>query len=181
MSTAENPPEKLSLPERLLGKKPKKLIESHKELRFTRSRQATQFFIISILFAMLTVSGVGAMFSKWGPNDPDFIRYVWFCGLPLIPAYIALRIALHCIRHAYILLTPMGVEVFPFFKPEKNLSVLFWSEIDSTDCTERLLTIHLNAEKTSGSVISLKPIAQAQISLLRKAIEARTTSQKSSI
>lgn len=169
--------QKRSLFEKLFGLSPKSVAESHKELRFTRSRQASQFFILSAFLGMLGVASLIAIFASWGPDDSDFQIYAWLCLLPLIPAYFTLRIAIHCIRHAYILLTPMGVEVFPFFKPEKNLQVIFWQEIDSYDIAGSQLKLHANAEKTSGTVLTLKPLGSAQISLLQKAIEARTTNK----
>lgn len=168
--------QKRTLFEKLFGLSPKSVAESHKELRFTRSRQASQFFILSAFLLMLGVASLIALFASWGPDDVDFQFYAWFCLLPLIPAYFTLRIGIHCIRHAYILLTPMGVEVFPFFKPEKNLQVIFWQEIDSFDLDDCLLTLHSSPEKTSGTALTLKPLASEQISLLRKAIEARTSS-----
>ena len=162
--------------ERLFGLSPKSVAESHKELRFTRTRQASQFFILTAFLLMLGVASFVALFASWGPNDVDFHFYAWFCLLPLIPSYFTLRLAIHCVRHAYILLTPMGVEVFPFFKPEKNLQIIFWQEIDSFDITAAELTLHSSPEKTSGTVLTLKPLAAAQISLLQKAIKARTSS-----
>ena len=160
--------------ERLFGLSPKSVAESHKELRFTRSRQASLFFLFTAFLLMLGVGSFVALFASWGPNDADFSFYAWLCLLPLIPAYFTLRLAIHCIRHAYILLTPLGVEVFPFFKPQKNLQIIFWQEIDHFDLTTALLTLHSSSDKTSGTVLTLKPLAAAQISLLRKAIEART-------
>jgi len=160
--------------ERVFGLSPKSVAEAHKELRFTRSRQASQFFILTAFLLMLGVGSFVALFASWGPDDVDFHFYAWFCLLPLIPSYFSLRMAIHCVRHAYILLTPMGVEVFPFFKPETNLQIIFWQEIDNFDITTSLLTLHSSPEKTSGTVLTLKPLAAAQISLLTKAIEART-------
>ncbi|MEO1857707.1 MAG: hypothetical protein ABGY95_10155 [Rubritalea sp.] len=160
--------------ERLFGLSPKAVAESHKELRFTRTRQASQFFILTAFLLVLGVASFVALYVSWGPKDLDFRLYAWFCLTPLIPSYFTLRLAIHCVRYAYILLTPMGVEVFPFFQPEKNLQIIFWQEVDSFDISPSLLTLHSSPEKTSGTVLTLKPLAPAQISLLRKAIEART-------
>ncbi|MGJ8672465.1 hypothetical protein [Rubritalea sp.] len=173
----EQKTKKRTIAESLIGTSPKALEESHKELRFTRSRQATLFFLLSVGCAAIAIASAVAMFSKWGPHDADFQKYIWFCLLPLIPSLIALRIGLHCIRHAYLLLTPMGIEIFPFWKAEKNLQVLFWQEIDSAQCDTKQLALHRDPEKTSGVIVSLKPIAKQQISLLQKAINARTSSK----
>ncbi|MFC5051950.1 hypothetical protein ACFPK9_15210 [Rubritalea spongiae] len=169
--------DKPKLAKRLLGSAPKPLEETHKELRFTRARQGSFFMLLSAFCVGLGLATAIAMFSKWGPYDPDYQSFIWFCLIPLVPAFVLLRLALHCIRHAYLILTPMGIEIFPFWKPEKNLQVLFWQEIDSAECDSTKLTLHRDAAQTSGIVISLKPIGKQQISLLQKAISARTSSK----
>jgi hypothetical protein len=169
--------DKPSLSEKLLGSAPKPLEEKHKELRFTRSRQASHFFILAVIFIAIAWTSAIAMFSKWGPLDSDFRKYIWLSFIPLVPGFLSFRVGLHCIRHAYLILTPMGIEIFPFWKAEKNLQVLFWQEIDSAECDEQQLTLHHDAAKSSGVVVSLKPIARRQISLLQKAISARTSSK----
>lgn len=169
--------EKRSTAERIFGATPKRVEESHKELRFTRARQGAFFMLLSAGFVAVGLASAVAMFSKWGPLDPDFRKWIWFTLLPLIPAFLTLRLSLHCVRHAYLILTPMGIEIFPFWKAEKNLQVLFWQEIDAAECDGKQLTLHRDAARTSGVVVSLKPIARRQISLLQKAISARTSTK----
>lgn len=172
----QNPNSRTTL-QRIFGVTPRSVTEEHKELRFTRARQGSHFFLISTFLLMLGIGSFIALFASWGPNDNDFKTYAWFCLLPAVPAFFTLRIGIHCVRHAYLLLSPMGLEVFPFFKPEQNLQIIFWSDIDSIDITSSKLTLHTNKQKTAGVVITLKPIAKAQISLLQKAILSRTASK----
>lgn len=174
------PPYNRTLVQRLFGIVPRSVSEGHKELRFTRTRQATHFFLGSVLFLMLGAGCFIAMLGSWGPADRDFQRCAWLCLIPLLPAFLAYRVGIHCVRHAYILLSPMGVEIFPFFKPEKNLQLVFWSQVADCDITKTRLTLHTNAEKTAGVVVTLKPIAQSQIYLLQKAISSRTASKHTS-
>jgi len=107
----------------------KSIAEPEKEIRFTRSAQAIPFLLLSVIFIMLCISSLFCMFINWGPWHADFKEYWWLSLFPLIPAFICYRVAQHCLRHAYLILTPMGVEIFPFFKPQANLNVIFWSDI----------------------------------------------------
>jgi len=148
---------------------PKTVAEPHKELRFTRAGQAQGMFIaatVAFAFALLTAI-------TWLIGHPDFH---WWTPLPfLVLAWVLARIALHCTRHAYIILTPMGVEIFPLLKPEKNLNLIYWTELDHADFNEdlTLAKLHRNAQESSGAVLSLKPILAKQRPFLKKALEGR--------
>ena len=148
---------------------PKKVAEPHKELRFTRAGQAQGMFIaaaVAFAFALLTAI-------TWLLGHPDFH---WWTPLPfLVLAWVLVRIALHCTRHAYIILTPMGVEIFPLLKPEKNLNLIYWTELDHADFNEdlTLAKLHRNVQESSGAVLSLKPIVAKQRPFLKKALEGR--------
>ncbi|MGE9267544.1 MAG: hypothetical protein ACQKBY_05570 [Verrucomicrobiales bacterium] len=146
---------------------PKPVEEPHKELRFTRVRQAQLFFVLTavcLVVALLIFLSLGNPSLSW-----------WMVLLPLLPAALSARIALHCTRHAYLILTPLGIEIFPFRQPEKNLQVRYWSEFAAADFSEDLsrLTLHFNAEKSAGLVLSLAPLAETQRELLEKALVAR--------
>jgi len=83
------------------------------------------------------------------------------------------RLAWHCARHAYILLSPIGVEIFPFFRPAVNMQVVPWAQIVAADINDGQLTLHFSAEKTSGIHLSLSPIPKDRRELLAKAIRGR--------
>ncbi|MBQ64316.1 MAG: hypothetical protein CL957_04855 [Euryarchaeota archaeon] len=148
---------------------PKTISEPHKEIRFTRGAQASFFAILAaasggssiflLIFSLNT--GTTPLASLWA-LAPASISLIFF------------RLSLRCIRHAYLIMTPIGIEIFPFFKPQDNLRVIYWSEISQVeiDQTNRLL-IHLSGEPPSGIIASLKPLLPRQRDLLAEAIGGR--------
>ena len=89
----------------------------------------------------------------------------------LIPLGLALALvwlAWHCARHAYILLSPIGVEIFPFFQPAANMQVIPWAQIAAADIDDARLTLHFSAEKTAGIHLSLAPVPKERRELLAK-------------
>jgi len=83
-----------------------------------------------------------------------------------------LRMGIRCTRHAYLIVTPLGVEIFPFFKAEKNLQIIYWSEVADAEVSPDLsrMTLHFNREKKSGVVVSLNPIPRERRALLEKVV-----------
>ena len=69
----------------------------------------------------------------------------------------------------------MGVEIFPFFRPERGLNVVMWQEIAAADinAATTVLTLHYDVDHTSGIHISLKPIRSDRRELLAKAVTER--------
>jgi hypothetical protein len=57
------------------------------------------------------------------------------------------------------------------------MNLVVWQEIDHAEVNEKatLLTLHHNAEKSSGIHLSLKPIRADKRSLLAKAVLARVS------
>lgn len=153
--------------------KTKTVAEPEKEIRFTRSSQATTFFFLGVICTMICIGTLFNEYINWGPWHADFKAYWWLSLIALIPAAIFFRIGIHCIRHAYIILTPLGVEIFPLWKPQKNLQVIFWSDIDHADFRHHTMTLHYNKEETGGVVVSLKPIGKLNYPLIQKAITGR--------
>lgn len=150
---------------------PKPVAEPEKELRFTRGAQAQGFFIGAAISFAVTLIFIGLL-------GHPLIRW-WLPLLTAISGVLFLRTALRCTRHAYLILTPLGLELFPWRKPEENLEIRYWSEIDSVEFSEDedRLTLHFNPEKTAGLVISLAPVPPARRPLLRRAVEGRVGQQ----
>ena len=148
---------------------PKAVQEPHKELRFTRANQAQAFWIAAALALGLAALLLAVVLS----GHPDFSW--WHAVLPLIPAFFLAKFALHCTRHAYLILTPLGVEIFPLRNPRENLHLVYWTEITDADFDADLtkLTLHYNEQKTAGLVVTLRPILESQRPLLEKAIIGR--------
>lgn len=148
---------------------PKPVEDPAKELRFTRSSQAAAF---AILGAILAGASIAMLLLNVIPADP--ILPWWWPLVPLPPALLLFRLAYHCVRHAYIILTPLGIEIFPFFRPRRNLQVLYWSEIADAEVSEAgRLVIHFDEERTSGIIASLAPLPPVHRDLLAEAIEGR--------
>jgi hypothetical protein len=84
-------------------------------------------------------------------------------------------VARHLTRHAYLILTPMGLEIFPFFRPAKRMQMVFWQEISDAEIDERekWLTLHFNDERTAGMHLSLSPVRKKLRELLAKAVLGR--------
>ena len=144
-----------------------------KELRFTRAGQAAVFWIAAAVFAVaaLTII-VTSVYRDFDPALPN----PWSL-LPLALSLLAARCAMKLTRHAYLILTPLGIEIFPFFRPASGMNLISWQEIHSAEVDGNFhrLTLHHNAEKTSGVHLSLRPIEAARRPLLAKAVIARAT------
>ena len=148
---------------------PKDVAEPHKELRFTRAGQAQGFIVAAaVAVALALLLAVTAL-----TGHPNF--HWWMPLIPLVLAGFLTRLAARCARHAYLILTPLGVEIFPLFKADKNLNLVYWTQIEGLDFDDELetLKIHFNAEQTGGVILSLKPILAKKRPLLQKALEGR--------
>lgn len=144
--------------------------EPAKELRFTRAGQAAGFWIAAAVCIM-----AGLVFFLLTPHraeNPQLPHPAWGF-VPLALAAGLIRLAWRCTQHAYILLSPIGVEVFPLFRPEATMQVIPWQQIDSAEIDHRRLTLHFTAEKSAGIHLSLSPIAKDRRELLAKAIRGR--------
>ena len=144
--------------------------EPTKELRFTRAGQATGFWIAAAVAIMAGL--VFFLLIPYRADNPQLPHPAW--GLaPLALAAVLIRIAWHCTKHAYILFSPIGVEIFPFFRPATGMQVIPWAQIAAADIDDSRLTLHFSAEKTGGIHLSLSPIATDRRELLVRAIRGR--------
>jgi hypothetical protein len=144
--------------------------EPHKELRFTRARQAVPFWIAAAmcLAATLALTVIGS----YRHENPDLPHPLWAL-LPAALAALLIRTALHCTRHAYIILSPLGVEIFPFFQPAKNMQLVPWSQITSAEAGNHFITLHFDPDQQSGIHLALSPIPPQARPLLQKALLGR--------
>ena len=142
-----------------------------KELRFTRSGQATLFWLAAAVLAMVGITLlVIAVYREFNPQLPN----PWALA-PLGLAVLLARVAISLTRHAYLILTPMGIEIFPFLRPAQGMRMVLWQEIDHAEIDEKStrLTLHHDAAKTSGIHLSLTPIRTDRRPLLAKAVLGR--------
>jgi hypothetical protein len=156
----------------LLPRQPREVARPEQELRFTRSRQAMTFLAAGmvifclaclVFFTGVPVSGIAA--------DQAYHRSLW--ALPImVPALSCFWAVVHCTRHAYIILTPLGVELFPFWRPSRNMQVIYWPEIRSAGVSGDLRTLTIKLK--SGQIMAtLVPITRRARMLLKQAVEGR--------
>lgn len=149
-----------------------KIQSPEKELRFTRSGQAAVFWVIAAVLAAVSITLLAtAIYRDINPRLP---HPAWAI-LPLVLSGIVAKVAIGLTRHAYLILTPLGIEIFPFFRPSDGMRLVTWQEVATAevDGKNTRLTLHHNAEKSSGIHLSLTPIRADRRSLLAKAVIGR--------
>lgn len=152
--------------------------EPKKELRFTRSGQAVQFCVLGAMFAGVAVTLVATGYYR--DINPEVPHPAW-----AVPCFILAAgcfwLARHLAKHAYLILSPLGLEIFPFFRPMKGMQIVMWQEIvdADVDAGEKWLTLHFDADKTSGMHLSLRPVRRKLRSLLAKAVLGRVSPRDS--
>ncbi len=105
-------------------------------------------------------------------TNPELPHPAW--AIPCVAiASGAFWLARHLAKHAYLILTPMGLEIFPFFRPAKGMQTVMWQEIAAVDVEEKWLTLHFNEEKTAGMHLSLGPVRKSLRELLVRAVTGR--------
>ncbi|KAB2639531.1 MAG: hypothetical protein DVB25_05480 [Verrucomicrobia bacterium] len=151
---------------------PRPLHSPEKELRFTRSGQAPGFWLAAAVLASVTVTLLAC--ALYRDVNPQLPHPAWAI-LPLALALLAGRTAVRLTRHAYLILTPLGIEVFPFFRPAKFMRLVPWAEISAAemDANLTLLTLHHDAQRSCGLHLSLAPIRADRRELLAKAVAVR--------
>lgn len=143
-----------------------------KELRFTRSGQASHFWVGA---AVLTSVGITLLATSiYRDINPQLPHPVW-ASVPLLLAAVMARLAVGMTRHAYLILTPLGIEIFPFFRPAEGMRLVLWQEVDHAEVDKKAsyLTLHHDAGKSSGIHLSLTPIRADRRTLLAKAVLGR--------
>jgi hypothetical protein len=142
------------------------------ELRFTRSRQAVVFWISAAMLAAAAI--ILAVTSIHREANPQLPHPAWALA-PLAASWISARLAMRLTRHAYLILTPLGVEIFPFFRPAAGMAMVPWQQVHTAEvnASHTRLTLHHNPQKTSGIHLSLAPIRSDRRALLVRALEGR--------
>ena len=106
--------------------------------------------------------------------NPALPHPAW-AAVPWILALVMARVAVRLTRHAYLILTPLGIEIFPFFRPASGMRLVTWQEVNHAEVNSKTtrLTLHHDPEKTSGIHLSLTPIRAERRTLLAKAVLGR--------
>jgi len=153
---------------------PKKIASPEKEIRFTRAAQGLLFLIAAVMMFSLSMGLWALATSGTEFERPRLQGYAWTALLPLPLMIWLFLIGKRCVRHAYLIFTPLGIEIFPLFRPEKHMTLITWHEIHDleADLPHNRLALHYNAEKSSGVILSLSPILPAQRQLLLHTVTA---------
>lgn len=146
--------------------------EAPQELRFTRSGQALVFWLLAAILAAAATTLLATSFCR--DINPQLPHPLWALP-PFLLAALAARIAVKLTRHAYLILTPIGIEIFPFRKPAERMRMVPWQDVAGADVNTAAtsLTLHHDAHKSSGIVLSLRPIRADLRPLLVKAVGGR--------
>lgn len=141
------------------------------ELRFTRNQQA----LMPVLLALLCFLGAvfccfyGIMNAEWGIAH----EWKWFAaGFLLIALSVGLfMFAYRCLRHAYLILSPVGIEVFPLWKVDQHFRVFHWSEIKALYFDDAVIKIDL--KQGGGAVLTFAPLAEKAKKMAQQALACR--------
>ena len=145
-----------------------------KELRFTRSAQAAHFATAAVFFLCIPFAWLSLAFWPWHADGTPLLDARWPALLPLPAAAILLWLAIHCASHAYIILSPVGLEIFPLWFPAENFRLVPWTHVAGARAENGNLIIDFPpAGSGGGIVLSLSPLRHDQRELLWHAIERR--------
>lgn len=114
---------------------------------------------------------VGILYVWWQRLED---RPAWWLALcPLGPALWSFWMAVRLARHAYVLLSPLGIEIFPLFRAEERLQLIPWSEVAHAGVDERQqwLTITLAGYEDAKVLVSLAPMDGRVRPLLAAAVD----------
>ena len=155
-----------------------KIQSPDKELRFTRSGQAGIFWLLTAMLGSVAITLLATAFYR---DINPYLPHPAWALLALTLAILLGRIAVGLTRHAYLILTPLGLEIFPFFRPALGLRLILWQELNHAEENEKTtrLTLHHDAAQTSGIHLSLAPIRRDRRSLLAKAVLGRVSPRDS--
>lgn len=143
------------------------------ELRFTRTAQATLFLIMaSVCLAVgVTLCLVTYAVYQFGGDLEKLPFPVWLLIVPWFLVVGLVVLAVHCIKHPYLIFSALGVEVFPFWRPTKHFQLIYWNKIAVVEVADRQLILHNSMEKKGGVVLTLSPLSKKSRILLKHTIE----------
>lgn len=143
-----------------------------KEVRFTRNLQGAQFTVVGGLLALLGLLPLFALMRVlWRTGHILFSQHAaWMVCLPLGLALF--YFGSQMLRHAYIVFTPLGLELYPFFKPKTNMQLLFWSEIEALSLSEDKRALEIALPNERKIFVSLSPMREESRLLLLSTVAA---------
>jgi len=143
----------------------------HHELRFTRAHQAVHFAVLAVVGLALFLGLCLLAWRPWGAAGGPLLRPWWLVLLPLPVVGAALWAMVWCATHAYILLSPAGVEVFPLLFPGRGFRLVPWGTIAGFRTDGRNVVLDLTGG--GGVVLALAPVRPSARPLLVTALRRR--------
>ena len=140
-----------------------------RELRFTRNRAGSVLlaagFLLIATAAFLQLTGYDTI-------TPYLPAPLWAMqAAALVPAVLCLIAGSLCLKHAAVIVTPVGVEILPFLRARRAMQWCFWQQIRSADRKGGRLNLRL----TDGSTVavSLRSMTAASREMLVHAVRQR--------
>ncbi|PNC39198.1 hypothetical protein CXU10_03975 [Akkermansia muciniphila] len=140
-----------------------------RELRFTRNRAGSVLlaagFLLIATAAFLQLTGYDTI-------TPYLPAPLWAMqAAALVPAVLCLIAGSRCLKHAAVIVTPVGVEILPFLRARRAMQWCFWQQICSADRKGGRLNLRL----TDGSTVavSLHSMTAASREMLVHAVRQR--------
>ncbi|HUF61864.1 MAG TPA: hypothetical protein VMN36_07295 [Verrucomicrobiales bacterium] len=140
------------------------------EIRFTRSKQAGMFFGAALLFFWVSVALLLLALPGWTRTAPPVLNTSGYAILPLPLAALLAWAGVHLARHAYIVFSTVGVELYPFWFPSRNMQVLFWPEIEKLELEAGGNTLVVRLPEERAVFVSLAPLSRPARTLLAHAV-----------
>ncbi len=137
------------------------------ELRFTRSRQAMKMLAVGLVFWLASAALMATSYHNF--NHQSW----WWVLVPAVPALVFCWLSWSHLRHPYLVLTRVGLEIYPFFLPSRNMNLILWQQIARTEVTASppLLTL-IRADQEDGKIfITLDPLQPTQRRFLGRALD----------
>ena len=151
------------------------------EIRFTRNAQAVHFFVLALIFFCVGIALYCLSLDLWKTQEP-LLKRSWYGVLTLPFIGLSVWAGVHLAKHAYMIFSPIGVEIFPFFYPSKNMQVLYWQEVEDVAITPdgKMLEVTLLSEGENKIFIATEPLRPKSRDLLGKTIDGIRTQREES-
>ncbi len=139
-----------------------------RELRFTRNRMGAFLMAAGMMLGMAAVffQIAGYAFAMNMPIP------VWLMQtVVIVAALLCLYLGYRCLRYAAIILTPLGIELMPFFRPRKTMRWYVWQQIQSAQLRGSRLILNLSGNATA--YLPLFSMTQTNRAMLCHALDQR--------
>ena len=126
-----------------------------RELRFTRNRSGA---ILTAAGFLLAATAAFLQLTGYDTITPYLPAPLWAMqATALVPAVLCLAAGSRCLKHAAVIVTPVGVEILPFLRTQRTMQWFFWQQIRSADREGGRLNLRLADGSTVA--VSLRPPA----------------------